>query len=108
MGNNAGADRWDEAEMEKFVLENAQIPSGSINSWMAPYSLVTLAKSPEEQGEWSAKAALRILDGTPVSSIAITENKKGKLILNLALARKMGVVFAPSMLKNAEVYPAGE
>jgi ABC-type uncharacterized transport system substrate-binding protein len=108
MGNNAGADHWDEAEMEKFVLENAQIPNGSINSWMAPYSLVTLAKSPEEQGEWSARAALRILDGTPVSSIAVTENKKGKLILNLALAQKLGVVFAPSMLKNAEVYPAGE
>ena len=108
MGNNAGADRWDQAEMEKFVLENAKIPSGSINSWMAPYSLLTLAKSPEEQGEWSAKAALSILDGTPVSSIPVTENKKGKLILNLALAEKLGVVFAPSMLKNADVYPAGE
>ena len=106
MGNNAGADRWDQAEMEKFVLENGKIPSGSINSWMAPYSLLTLAKSPEEQGEWSAKAALNILDGTPVSSIPVTENKKGKLILNLVLAEKLGVVFAPSMLKNAEVYPA--
>jgi ABC-type uncharacterized transport system substrate-binding protein len=108
MGNNAGADRWDQAEMEQFVLDNGKIPSGSINSWMAPYSLLTLAKSPEEQGEWSAKAALKILDGTLVSSIAVTENKKGKLILNLALAEKLGVVFAPSMLKNAEVYPAGK
>lgn len=106
MGNNAGADRWDQAEMEKFVLENGKIPSGSINSWMAPYSLLTLAKSPEEQGEWSATAALSILDGTPVSSIPVVENKKGKLVLNLTLAEKLGVVFAPSMLKNAEVYPA--
>jgi ABC-type uncharacterized transport system substrate-binding protein len=106
MGNNAGADRWDQAEMEKFVLDNARIPSGSINSWMAPYSLVTLAKSPEEQGEWSAKAALRILDGTRPAEIPVVENKKGKLILNLELAKKLGVVFAPSMLKNAEIYPA--
>ena len=29
MGNNAGADRWDQAEMEKFVLENGKLPSGS-------------------------------------------------------------------------------
>ena len=108
MGNNAGADPWDQAAMEKFVLENAKIPSGSINSWMAPYTLVTLAKRPEEQGEWSAKAALSILDGTRVSDIPVAENKKGKLILNLALAEKLGVVFAPSMLKNAEVYEAGE
>ena len=108
MGNNAGADRWDQAEMEKFVLENGKIPTGSINSWMAPYSLLTLAKSPEEQGEWSAKTALSILDGTSVSSIPVSENKKGKLILNLTLAEKLGVVFAPSMLKNAEVYPTGK
>jgi hypothetical protein len=108
MGNNAGADRWDQAEMEKFVLENGKIPTGSINSWMAPYSLLTLAKSPEEQGEWSAKTALSILDGTSVSSIPVSENKKGKLILNLTLAEKLGVVFAPSMLKNAEVYPKGK
>ena len=108
MGNNAGADRWDQTEMEKFVLENGKLPSGSINSWMVPYSLLTLAKSPEEQGEWSAQAALRILDGAPVSSIAVAENKKGKLILNLPLAEKLGVVFAPSMLKNAEVYPAAK
>ncbi len=108
MGNNAGADRWDQAEMEKFVLENGKLPSGSINSWMAPYSLMTLAKSPEEQGEWSAMSALSILDGTPVSSIAVAENKKGKLILNLPLAEKLSVVFAPSMLKNAEVYPAAK
>jgi ABC-type uncharacterized transport system substrate-binding protein len=108
MGNNAGADRWDEAEMEKFVLDNAKIPSGSINSWMAPYSLVTLAKSPEEQGEWSAQTALRIFDGARPAEIPVVENKKGKLILNLALARKLDVVFAPSMLKNAETYPASK
>ena len=106
MGNNAGSDRWDQAEMEKFIRDNATIPSGSINDWMAPFSLVTLAKSSEEQGEWSAKAALQILDGTPVSSIAVAENKKGKLILNLELAKQLGVVFAPSMLKNAEIYKA--
>ncbi len=108
MGNNAGSDRWDEAEMKQFILDNGKIPTGSINDWMAPYAMVTLAKSSEEQGEWAAKAALRILDGTPVSSIPVSENKKGKLILNLTLAEKLGAVFAPSMLKNAEIYQAGK
>ncbi|HTP11802.1 MAG TPA: ABC transporter substrate binding protein [Anaerolineae bacterium] len=105
MGNNAGSDRWDQAEMEKFILDNTKIPSGSINDWMAPYSLVTLAKVPAEQGEWAAKTALRILDGTRPADIPFAENKKGKLILNLPLAEKLNVVFAPSMLKNADVYP---
>ena len=106
MNNNAGAKQWDEAEMEKFILANTKIPAGTINSWMMPYSLLALTKVPEEQGEWSAQTALRIIDGTPVSSIPVTKNKKGRLILNLTMAQKMGIVFPPSMLKHAETYPA--
>lgn len=101
MGNNAGSDKWDEAEMKQFVLSNTVIPTGSINDWMAPYSLLTLAKSGQEQGEWSAQTALSILSGTLPSDIPLTENKRGQLIVNLDLADKLGIVFAPSLLKNA-------
>lgn len=104
LGNNAGIDQWDQAEVEAFVLENTTIPTGTINDWMAPYVLITLAKSAEEQGEWSAQAALRIIDGTPVSEIPVAENKKGELILNLNVAEKLDVIFSPSLLRNAEVY----
>lgn len=104
LGNNAGtSDKWDEAGMKKFFQENTTVPTGSINDWMAPYALLTLAKSSQEQGEWSAQTALRILDGTPVSDIAVAENKKGQLMANLVLADKLGVTFAPSMLKNAVI-----
>jgi hypothetical protein len=103
MGNNAGSDKWDEAEMQKYILRNTVVPTGSINDWMAPYSLLTLAKSSEEQGELGAQAALQILDGTPPSEIPFTENKKGQLIVNLELADELEVVFAPSLLKNAVI-----
>jgi ABC-type uncharacterized transport system substrate-binding protein len=104
VGNNAGIDRWDEAEIEAFMTENTKIPTGTINDWLAPYVLITLAKSPEEQGEWSAQAALSILDGTPVSEIPVVENKRGELILNLDIAEQLGVVFSPTLLRNAGVY----
>jgi hypothetical protein len=103
MGNNAGSDKWDEEEMKQFITRNSTIPTGSINDWMAPYSLLTLAKSSQEQGVWSAQAALKIFDGTPVSEIAVAENKKGEMIVNLDLADKLGVVFAPSLLKSAVI-----
>jgi hypothetical protein len=103
MGNNAGSVTWDEAGMQQFIGMNSTIPTGSINDWMAPYSLLTLAKSAEEQGELAAQITLRILDGTPPSEIQVTENKKGQLIVNLDLADKLGVVFAPSLLKNAMI-----
>ena len=103
MGNNAGSDKWDEKEMKQFIARNTVVLTGSINDWMAPYSLLTLAKSGQEQGVWSAQAALQILDGTPVSEIAVAENKKGEMIVNLDLADKLGVVFAPSLLKSAVI-----
>jgi ABC-type uncharacterized transport system substrate-binding protein len=104
IGNNAGSsDTWDEAAMKQFFLANTTIPTGSINDWMAPYALLTLAKSSEEQGEWSAQAALKILDGMKVSDIPVAQNKKGQLIANLMLADKLKIVFAPSVLKNAVI-----
>ena len=103
IGNNAGSDKWDEMEMKNFLQTNTKVPTGSINDWMAPYSLLTLAKSAEEQGEWAARTALSFLDGTPLSQIPVTENKKGKIIVNLDIANQLGVVFAPSLLKNAEI-----
>jgi ABC-type uncharacterized transport system substrate-binding protein len=103
LGNNGGTDTWDEAEMKQFFLDNTTIPTGSVRDWMAPYVLVTLAKSGKEQGEWAAQTALDILDGTPVSEIPVVENKKGDLILNLSLADKLGVIFTPSLLKNAKI-----
>lgn len=103
-GNNAGiSDPWDDAAMRQFIQENTMIPTGSLYDFLAPYVLLTLAKSAEEQGEWSAKTALRILSGTPVSEISTSENKKGQLIANLILADKMKIVFAPSLLKTAVI-----
>ena len=101
IGNNAGSDTWDEEALKQFIQTNTTIPTGSINDWMAPYSLLTLAKSGEEQGEWSAQTALSILGGKSPSEIAVAENKRGQLIVNLDLADKLDVVFAPSLLKNA-------
>lgn len=103
MGNNAGSDKWDEAEMKQFVMDNIKVPTGSINDWMAPYTLLTLAKIPSEQGEWAAQAALKILDGAVPNTIAVAENKKGQLMVNLPLADQLKVVFTPSVLKNAVI-----
>ncbi len=103
VGNNAGILDWDIAEAKAFAEENTKIPSGTIYTWMMPYALLGLAKVEEEQGEWAARAALRILDGTPPSEIPLAKNKKGRVILNLTIAEKLGIIFSPALLKNAEI-----
>jgi len=100
--NNAGITDWDSDEAEAFALNNTGIPFGTTNPWVMQSSLIGLTKVPEEQGEWSAQTALRILEGEKPSDIPIVTNEKGKLMLNLKIAEKLGVVFTPLMLRNAD------
>ncbi len=75
------------AEMRAFVEANSKKPSGACYDFMADYAVLSFAKIPEEQGEWSAKAALEILDGKSPKNIPITENKKGTVVFNARLAK---------------------
>ncbi len=101
--NKAGITNWNDSEAEAFVLENIKIPVGAIQIYLSNDSLISLTKIPEEQGEWSATSALQILNGTSPSDIPLTMNKKGRLFVNLKVAEKLGVIFSPKLLKNAEI-----
>ena len=100
-GNNASIKGWDDAEAQAFVLANTTVPSGNWDAWMAPYSLVSFANSSEEQGEWAAETALRILAGTTPAEIPIAFNQKGKIYLNMELAKKLGIKFPIELIERA-------
>lgn len=101
--NNAGITEWSDEDARKFVLAESAIPSGCIYDFMAPYCLIGYTKVAEEQGEWAAAAALRILSGESPEKIGVTRNKKGTLYVNLPMAQKLGVKIPLDMLKNAQV-----
>ena len=101
LGNTASVKGWNNEEAQAFVLANATVPSGSWDDWMAPYSLVTFANNPEEQGEWAATAALKILSGITPAEIPITSNQKGKIYLNMVLAKKLGIKFPIELIERA-------
>jgi ABC-type uncharacterized transport system substrate-binding protein len=105
LSNNGGLTEWNDKDAIPFFTSNAKVPTGSTSPSMTLFALVTVAKVPEEQGEWGAQTALSIFDGTPVSSIPVVENKKAKLGVNLDIAKQLGVVFSPSVLRNADIYP---
>ena len=101
LGNSASVKGWDNQEAQAFVLANTSVPSGNWDEWMAPYSLVTFANIPEEQGEWAATTALKILAGTTPAEIPITSNQKGKIYLNMTLAKKLGIKFPIELIERA-------
>ena len=101
VGNNSGINDWNEAEAVAWAEANTKVVSGTVYDFLAPFSMIGLTKVAEEQGIWSAKAAMEILGGKSPSSIPIVQNKKGDVYANVKLASKAGVVFKPALVKNA-------
>jgi hypothetical protein len=91
----------DQAEARQFVLENTRIPSGSVEDWIAPYSLICYAKLGSEQGEWAARTARRILGGVSPSDIPVARNKDARIYLNMPLARRLDARFSVDLLEQA-------
>lgn len=101
--NYAGIRNWDPALVEDFLARNTKIPTGSHNGFMDRLVIFTVAKSSEEQGNFAAKNALRILDGTLPAAIPIETNKFSHLTVNLKMAQAAGLVLPFSQLKSAMV-----
>lgn len=91
------------ADAIAFVRENTRIPTGACYDFMAPFALISVAKSAQEQGEWAAAQALKIAAGTKPSAIPVAENKRGEMFLNMPLAKKLGVRFPMELLETATV-----
>ena len=98
----AGLSDWQSEQVQEFILKNTKIPTGSLLRFMAPLVAITIARSSEEQGYWSAQTALKILAGVKPNEIPIVQNKEGKPIFNMKLINKLGLRIPLSLLKMAE------
>jgi hypothetical protein len=101
--NPDGLGGWSVERFNSFVEQESTIPVGSTYIELAPLSLVTIGRVPEEQGWWAADTALKILNGAEPENIPFAESKEGKLTVNLRAAEKLGIVFKPELLEIAEI-----
>lgn len=90
------------AELKAFMEANTKVPTGTSYDFMADYALVDFAKLAEEQGDWAAVTALKILGGTSPDSIPVAKNEKGKLIINTRIAKNLGVEIPFEVLESAD------
>lgn len=105
VGNSAGAENWDDATVARFVERNSKIPSGAIHEHMMRFAVIGYTKLAEEQGEWAAQTALRILDGASPSDIPITRNRQGRLVINARIAERLGegvTIELANMMQSAD------
>lgn len=103
IGPNAGIADWNEAEAVKFVEQNAKVVSGSWHDYLNGLSLVAFNKLASEQGDWAANAAIQILKGTAPSAIPVATNKRGELVINGRICKKLGVTPPYEMTQSARI-----
>lgn len=101
MGNYVGLPDWNEAEARAWVMDHTKVPSGCAYDFMMPFSMLGFTKIEVEQGAWAAAAAVRILKGESPSAIPVASNKESKILVNVKLATKAGVVFKPEVIRSA-------
>lgn len=103
--NIAGMKGWEDTanvEMKNFVIENTKVPTGTTYDFVAPMVLISIAKIPNEHGEYMVETAKMIMDGTKPSDMAEAKSQQGSFIINMPLAEKLGVTFTPDLLKSAQ------
>jgi len=103
IGSNGGISDWNEAEAVKFVEENSKIVSGTWHDFMNSVALVSFNKLGAEHGDWAANTTLQVLKGASPSSIPFTANKSGELVVNLRIAKKVGVTPSFDTLQSARL-----
>ncbi len=102
--NSKSINGWNNEDMHQFILTETQIPTGTTQARMIPYVLVGFLQVPEEQGQYAAKIALRILAGESPANIPIINNQQVKATANLDVAEKLGISFEIDFLQYADTF----
>ncbi len=102
VGNAESIPDWNPVAAKQFVEANTLVPTGNWDKWMKDYALVTYATVPAEQGQWAAKTALKILDGTTPGSIKVVTNKKAEIYRNMRIAKKLNIVFPIEFIRRSK------
>lgn len=99
--NKAGISGWDDGDARAFIQSSTLVPTGTLTPTMSPWAVVSLEKVNEEGAEWAARTALRILGGTHPADIPLTRNRQARVVVNMSLAKKLGIHFPVEFLEGA-------
>ena len=85
IGSHAGIEDWNEESVVNAIRPVSSTLSATNHGWMMPYTMFGMTKVPEEHGEWAAKVAIEIINGTRPSDIPIIPNRNFDIIVNQSL-----------------------
>ena len=99
LADPTGLKDWDSSDALKYLEDNMRTPIGATDKWLAPLSLITIAKIPQEQGWWAADIAVKLIEGGEPVDFPVTTTREAKLYINFKVAEKMGIVFSTELVE---------
>ena len=102
--NNAAIEGWDDKRASEYMLKHSETLVLTQSDWMVPFSMLAFTKVIEEQGEYAAEVALKILEGHKPSEFPIVSNRKWNIYINEPLLKKSGVALPAGLIRKAEKY----
>ncbi len=102
--NSKSINGWNNEDMHQFILNTTQIPAGTTQERMIPYVLVGFLQVLEEQGQYAAKIALKILGGESPGNISIVNNQQMNATANLDIAERLCITFEINFLQYVKTY----
>ncbi len=102
LGTKSGIEDWNDEIAYQVVLKFGRKFSITDYEWMTQFAVLGLTKIPQEQGEWAAKSALEILNGTPPNLIPIIPNQHWDMIINDQLLSNVNVNVPEYILLNSK------
>lgn len=101
LANKAGIVDWDQDAATAHVRQNTQRFTVGHHEFMVTLNMFSMTKIPREQGEWAAKVAIKILEGSKPSDIPIVANRRWNIYANTGLLNKAGIQLPANILRKA-------
>lgn len=101
LANKAGIVDWDQEAAIAHVQQNIRRLTVGHHEFMVNLNMFSMTKIPREQGEWAAKVAIKILEGSKPSEIPIVANRRWNIYANTGLLKKAGIQLPANILHKA-------
>lgn len=92
---------WDEKKVKEFLDIHSTKLTAATGKWMTPIVMLVMAHLPEEQGEYAASVASRILGGASPSDIPVVANRRWNTFVNVPLLQRAGIRIPPGIMQQA-------
>ena len=101
-GNCSSLSGWDDQRVRNFLLKNSKKLTVTMIQSMMPYTMLGVTTVPEEQGEYAAMTALKILEGAKPSDIPVVGNRKWNIFVNNPILDAAGIDLPDEIIQKAQ------